>query len=140
VDAARSDPLMPRAQAAARTVQRCKQEKAARAKERRIRLREQQGPPPAGDFGELVVGEGRGREQRGTPSREVESPIPVTKGRRGGRGAGARRWAVSGGSHARRRGASKHHRGVGERSGGDDRRSGSASRTLEEEETGLLLF
>jgi hypothetical protein len=92
--------------------------------------------PPAGDFGELVVGEGR--EQRGTLPREVESPIPVTKGRRGGRGAGARRWAVSGGSHACHRGASKHHGGVGERSGGDDRHSGGASRTLEEEEAGLL--
>jgi hypothetical protein len=40
VDTARSDPSAPRAQAAARAAQRWEQERAARAKERRIRQRE----------------------------------------------------------------------------------------------------
>jgi hypothetical protein len=57
----------------------------------------------------------------------VESPTPVTGGRRGGRGAGARRRAASRGVCAHRRGAV-------------DRRRGGASRTLEEEEAGLLQF
>jgi hypothetical protein len=63
--------------------------------------------------------------------REVESPTPVTTGRRGGRGAGAhggrggsRHWVISGGAHGRR--------------GGIGGRDGGAPRALEEEEAGLL--
>jgi hypothetical protein len=78
---------------------------------------------------------------------EVESPTPVTKGRRGGRGAGARggrvgacRWAVSGGGRTCGRGADEYRRGAGESYGGDNGRHGGGSRTLEEEEAGLLHF
>jgi hypothetical protein len=84
----------------------------------------------------------------------VESPTPVTKGRRGGSGVdarggcgGTRRRAVSeAGARVRRGGAGEHHGGTGECYGGDDgRRSGDdgrrngACRTVEEQETGLLL-
>jgi hypothetical protein len=65
------------------------------------------------------------------PPREVESPTPITMGRRSGRGVDARRRAVSGGGRVR-------YRGTGKRYGNNDGRHGGASRTLEEEEAGLL--
>jgi hypothetical protein len=87
------------------------------------------GSPP-GDPGEFVGGGGgrrRGERRGAGPCLEVESPAPVTKGHRGGRGAGAHgerggacRREVSGGRRA-------HHRGANERSGSDDRRRGGAS-------------
>jgi hypothetical protein len=77
----------------------------------------------------------------------VESPTPVTKGCRGGKGAGARGGCggarhreVSGGGHVCHRGAGERRGGVGECCGGDNGRRGGASRTLEEEEAGLLQF
>jgi hypothetical protein len=60
VDTARSDPSAPRAQAAARAAQRWEQERAARAKERRIRQREHV---------EQYNEEYRLRESRGLPPR-----------------------------------------------------------------------
>jgi hypothetical protein len=72
-------------------------------------------------------------------------PHPVTKGCRGGRGAGThdghggvRRRAVNGGGRTHRRGVGECRGGVDERSGGSDKRR--ACRTLEEEKAGLLQF
>jgi hypothetical protein len=88
------------------------------------------------------------------PPREMESPTPVAEGRRGGRGASARRGrrdtcrqAVNRGGRAHRRGTGERREGFGERregfgerSGGGDRRRGGHSRALAEEETVLLEF
>jgi hypothetical protein len=152
VDASRSDPPTPRARAIARAAQQREQERAARRKERRIRrwerreqqseeyrLREQQGLSPLTTPENSSSSEEEEEESDGRQApREVESPTPVTKGRRGGRGAsardvcgGVRRWAVS-------RGGRAHRKGVGERSSGGDRRRDGGSRILEEEKAGLL--
>jgi hypothetical protein len=101
---------------------------------------------PPGDSGELIVGGGgRGERRRaGPPGGGI--PHPITKGRRSGRGAavrggrrGARGWEVSGGG-ARRRGTSERHGGASERCGGGGGCHGGASRTLKEEEAGVLQF
>jgi hypothetical protein len=57
----------------------------------------------------------RKRRATGGAPREVESPTPVTKGHRSGRGAGARLRAVSGGGRVRRRSADERRGGTGER-------------------------
>jgi hypothetical protein len=72
--------------------------------------------PPHG-AGELIVVGGGGREQRGVPPREVESPTPVSTGHEGSRGAGAHggrgrayHQAFSGGARGRRGGAGERDR------------------------------
>jgi hypothetical protein len=163
VYASRSDPPTPRARAAARAAQRPEQEKAARKKERRIRrrerreqrdeeyqLREQQGlSPPAtpenSSSDEEEEEESNGGASPPLPPPDVESSAPVAKGRRGGRGAGARAGcgnthhrAVRGRGGVRRGGTGERRESVWERCDGDDGRHRSACRTLEEEETRLL--
>jgi hypothetical protein len=162
VDAARSDPPTPRAQAAARTVQRREQERAAHRKERRIqrwelqeqeseeyRLREQQGLPPSPAMPENSSSSGEEEEEsdRGRPPR---GGIPHPRHQGPQRRQWSRRpWqvrrhtppAASGaGTCARRRGNSECRGGAGECYSGDDGRRSGASRTREEEETGLLQF
>jgi hypothetical protein len=159
VVASRSDMPMSRARAVARAAQRREQERAAHRKERRIRrrerqeqhseeyrLREQQGlSPPTTPENSSSSSEEEEESDGGRDPREVESPTPVTKGRRGSRGAdahggrgGTRYRAVCGRGGAWRRGAGERCRGIWERCGGDDGRHNSACRTLEEEEAGLL--
>jgi hypothetical protein len=161
VYASRSDPPTPRARAAARAAQRPEQEKAARKKERRIRrrerreqrdeeyqLREQQGLSPPATPENSSSDEEEEEESNGgasPPPPDVESSAPVAKGRRGGRGAGARAGcgnthhrAVRGRGGVRRGGTGERRESVWERCDGDDGRHRSACRTLEEEETRLL--
>jgi hypothetical protein len=179
VDAVQSDPTTPRVRAPARTAQRWEQEWVTRRKERRIqrrerreqeseeyRLREQQGLSPRRR--RRTHHHRRRRKKRATgagPLREVESATPVTKGRRGGSGAGTRgecggtrRRAVRGagardacggtclqavsgvGARTCRRGVSEYRGSAGERYGSNDGCRSCASRTLEEEEAGLLQF
>jgi hypothetical protein len=73
----------------------------------------------------------RRRATKGATPRKVESPAPVTTGRRGGCGVGAcsgrggtRHWVISGGAR--------------ERHGGVSGRNSGALQTLKEEEVGLL--
>jgi hypothetical protein len=75
----------------------------------------------------------------------VESPTPVAKSCRGGRGAGARggrgstrHRAVRGRGGARRGSTSACRRGIWECCGGDDKRHSSIRWTLEKEEARLV--
>jgi hypothetical protein len=75
----------------------------------------------------------------------VDPPAPVATGRRGGSRVGARDGhggarcrAVSGRGGMHRGGAGERRGGTCERCGGNDGRYSGASRTLEEEEEGLL--
>jgi hypothetical protein len=82
-----------------------------------------------------------------TPPREVGAPTPVTKSRRGDRGAGAhgrrgstRHRAVRGRSGTSHESIGACRGGVWECCGGDDRRYCSVRRTLEEVEARLLYL
>jgi hypothetical protein len=105
-------------------------------------------PGDPGKFVVVVVGGGGGgggeRWGAGSP-REVESPTPVAKSRRGGRGAGAsggrgstRHRAVHGKGGVRRGSANACHGSIWECCSGGDRRHSSVRRTLEKEEARLL--
>jgi hypothetical protein len=158
VDAARSDPPTPRAQACAHMAQRREQERVAHKREKRIRgvsagSGETRSSGCASSMGSLPrrhqMIRHRRRRKKTTGdrlSRQVGAHAPVI-GRRGdGKRAGARRQAVNnrGGTSrkcagARRRGAHTRGGGVWGHGGGHASRARSARRALEEEEVRLLL-
>jgi hypothetical protein len=115
---------------------------APRATERGVSAARAAGALSPDDPGEfvivVVVG---GGERQGAGPREVESPTPVTEGRRGGRGAGTRDGRGGARCRAVRRGGRMHRRRADKRRGdGGRRRGGGGSRTLEKEEAWLLEF
>jgi hypothetical protein len=102
-EAARSDPPMPRARAAARAAQQREQERAARKKERKIqrrerrerqseeyRLREQQGLSPLANPEYSSSSSEKEESDGGGLPQELGARTRIAKSRRGGRGAGAR--------------------------------------------------